>query len=332
MTMLTLLANPKMNPRLQARVRSSVSGRRRNALRSRASARLLSLLRVGGVIGVAAIVALGLLTRRRINSEFTAAKQELLNAWFAETRGVSVDDFAQFARVEAALSQMAGNYQGDVVVERLRSPAALAEALRAPAIYVRGPLAAFASQADIRKIANDSGRDALLSCLLDPPAERSEKALLPKARAALLGSAAQDPPIREVSRLFELESGIQFLKQEWGDRVRGARDLQELSKLSRELRHAPILRAKHALKSRLLIGVADEANEGNGPTELDGEHRHQVRLLVSDIATGDVLLRQRRVVDPAWITANRRSQYARELDGCRFALEVREQVSSPIGP
>ena len=66
-------------------------------------------------------------------------------------------------------------------------------------------------------------------------------------------------------------------------------------------------------------------------TELDGENAHYVRLVVLELETGRALLVVRRQVDPTWVSPNRRSLYARELDGCKLALEVRDAVQGSPG-
>ena len=111
-----------------------------------------------------------------------------------------------------------------------------------------------------------------------------------------------------------------------------ARSSQELAELERELRKAPIDATRSALRARLLIAVLDEPKEGTGPTELDGEHAHHVRILLADLPTQKPLLRMRRPVDPSWITPGRRPRYARELDGCKLGLDLRDAVTAGPAP
>jgi hypothetical protein len=185
----------------------------------------------------------------------------------------------------------------------------------------------------IAQAARESGKDSLLLCLLAPPASTSEKTLLEEARAALSGSARLQKVTQNVRRLHELELGLPFLVPAWGERVQSSRDLQELRRLDRALTEAPILAAKSAVASKLLIAALDEPKEGSGPTELDGEHVHSVRIFFWDMVRDKTLLSLRRRVDPSFISPGRRAAYARELDSCKLGVELRQAVSerSPLG-
>jgi hypothetical protein len=323
----TLLANRKMHPSLAARVAASVSGRRNHAVVRRSTARLVSLVRLVAVAGVAALVIAIVLTKHRERVEFRRARTALLELWTKQSAALTAADSNFLGRLETILVSGAGEYKGDFVAEALRPTGAFTTALARPAVYVRGSMATLASSAGVIKAASESGKDALLLCLLDPPAERTEKQLLPKARIALGGGTSLSEVVPNVRRLHDAEVGLPFLLPSWGERVQNAKEPQDLVRLERELKKAPLEATKRVLRSELLIAVYDEPNEGSGVTELDGEHAHAVRLVVIDLASGNPLLRFRKQVDPSWITPNRRSMYARELDGCKFALDVRQAVS-----
>jgi hypothetical protein len=320
----TLLVNRKMEPALAARLQLGVSLLRRGSRRTRLTARMRAVLRLAAALGVLGILSLGFLARHRAQTEFATKRLELLNDWAIESNGVTPAEFERSDRIGTWLREAAGAYPGDMTSERIRDAGGWKQVFESTVIYARGPIAAFETPAKLVAAARDSGKDALLLCLLEPPTDRVEKALLVKARAALGGDGQLRLP--NVSRLFDVLTGTPYLRTEWRERIQGAPDIQELVRLARELRRAPLNRAKLALKSRALIAAIDEPNAGDGPTELDGEHRHFLRLLVWDLSTGEVLLRQRRLVDPAWVSPNRRSQYARELDGCRAAIEVRDRA------
>jgi hypothetical protein len=74
----------------------------------------------------------------------------------------------------------------------------------------------------------------------------------------------------------------------------------------------------------LLIAAMDEP--AAGPADLDGERAHDVRVQIVDLRAGKVLLRARKHVDPAWLTASTRSTYAAGVDGCALAYDIRSVV------
>ena len=71
----------------------------------------------------------------------------------------------------------------------------------------------------------------------------------------------------------------------------------------------------------------DEPGEPGGPTELDGERAHAVRIGIVALGPAKVLLRMRKRVDPSWISTAKRPEYASGLDGCKLALDVYESVN-----
>jgi hypothetical protein len=324
----TLLVNRKMNPALTARVETSVTGRRPKSKATRSTARRTSILRLAAVVGIAAPIAVMASGYRRSRAELRDARAALAGEWTRQTGSLSADDQGILGRTEEQLRAFAGQYPGDLTVEQLGPAGSLGAVLGRPSIYVRGPIAAFQTPKGVALAARESGKDACLLCLLDPPSSRDEKSLLGKARAALVGGEPVQKLTPNVHRLHELEVGLPFLTPAWGERVQSARDTRELSRLERELRKAPIGATQSALRARLLIAVLDEENEGTGPTELDGEHAHHVRILMAELPAQKPLLRLRRRVDPSWITPSRRSRYARQLDSCRLALDLHDAVTA----
>jgi hypothetical protein len=69
----------------------------------------------------------------------------------------------------------------------------------------------------------------------------------------------------------------------------------------------------------------DEPGE-SGPADLDGERPHQVRAAIVDLRTDKLLIRVRKRVDPDWLAASTRSNFASAVDGCALALDVRASV------
>lgn len=322
----TLLVNPKMNPELAARVHASVTGRRGETMAARSTARFVATVRFAVILGFAAVVAAIALQVHRDRAELARRRSTLFRTWSAQASSLLPRDRGFLARLEHLLARHAGPYSGDFVAVELRSPEGLEEALTRPSVYIRGPLAALGTSAGLARAAADSGKDSVLLCLLAPPDARSEKQLLKTARLAMSGGAPVGQLTPQVHRLLEAEVALPFVMPAWGERIGDAKDAYALGRLESALRKAPIAAARKVLKSELAIAVFDEPPSGGAPTELDGENKHTIRLAILEIDSGKPLLVMRRLVDPAWITPNRRSLYARELDGCRFALEVRDTV------
>jgi hypothetical protein len=202
--------------------------------------------------------------------------------------------------------------------------------LARPAVYVRGPLSALASTQRIADAASSSMKDPLLVCLLDPPAARTEKALLAKVREVYGTALATTPQAPNVSRFAAAEAGLPFLLPPWAGRVRAAQDPEEIEKLDHELSRAPVEEAKRAVKADVLVAAMDEPGDGSGPTELDGERAHFVRVGIVDLAADKVLLRVRKHVEPSWISEAKRPQYAAGLDGCGLAMDVRDTAIGAV--
>jgi hypothetical protein len=321
----TFLTTSKMNPALAARVEASVRGRQGRAKASvvrriTAIARLVMVLTI--VFGIYSVVT----GRRRDRRELERSRADLLNAVHAHGASLTTDDRAVVARTGSWLGRLAGPYEGDLVAHELRTPGALAAALARPTLYIRGPIDEVASPAQVTEAAATSVKDALLLCLLSPPASRAEKVLLEKVRIARSGGAVVEEHSAHVRRLHDAIVGLPILLPPWSERVRTAEDQAELARLRRELDRAPIERAKQAAKAELLLVVLDEPGDGKGPTELDGERAHFVRVVLVDVASERPLLRLRHFVDPGRISAGNRPTYASGLDGCGLAFDVHESV------
>jgi hypothetical protein len=320
----TFLVNPKMSAALALRVEASVGGRSSVEAAAFRSKRRLgrALLRLAVVACAVFAVASVWRARRRERAALERAREELVADRSRRVADLAEADLALLGRVEPWLVRSAQSYEGDVTAPELRSAADLAGVSSRPLLYVRGPIGAFRDSLSIADAASSSYKDALLVCVVDPPAARTEKALLPRVLVSYGGGAAVEQATPNARLLQELEASLPVLDGRWSARVRSARSLPELDKLRRELGRAPVERGVQAAKAEILMAVLDEPGPGEGPTELDGERPHDVRVAIVDIARSKILLRVRRHADPAWISEGRRPRYAAGLDGCAIALDI----------
>jgi hypothetical protein len=199
--------------------------------------------------------------------------------------------------------------------------------LALPTLYVRGPLDALARPDRLSEVAASSSKDAFVLCLLAPPEARTEKALRLKASAAAAQSKATLQVSAHVERLAPLLQALPLLGREWADRVRGAETSEALERLAKLVAAAPLTAAARAAKARQLLLVLDETAAATGPTELDGERAHPVRVVLVDLSSAESRLRFRGKVDPAWLSDQARAAYASGIDSCALALDFRHAVS-----
>lgn len=322
----TLLVTGSMSPSLAARVQAAVSGQSQPKMarksRLKAGLRLLAFAALFG--GVASALHL----RQKRVEQLDQRRAELLSELMHHSEQLSHADRALPGRVTAAIAEQASAvYAGDVVSPELRTRAQLNEALGAPTLYLRGPLDGLARPERVGELASSSSKDAFLLCLLDPPVERSEQALRLKASAAY----AQGPSMlatSHVERVAPLLQVVPLLGSEWKARVRMAENVGTLEVLSRVMNAAPLQAAIRSAKSRQLLLVLDETATGSGPTELDGERAHAVRVALVDLTSGEARLRFRGKVDPSAFSDQGRIKYASGLDGCALALDLRTAVEA----
>jgi hypothetical protein len=332
----TFLVTSKMDPALAARVLASVrargvapDGRGRRALAWTGKA-LRSLLRLAVLPTLALIAGSVALRMYRERRDVERERAQILANLRSRGDGLTDDDKRLVERTTAWLTAGAAAYEGDFVAPDLRGPGALKAVLALPSVYVRGPIDGLAAPSRLAEVAALSYRDALVLCLVDPPSARSEKAMMAQVRAAYAGSAEIELRAADVRRLEVAIAGLSFLQPAWEAKVQAA-EPDDLGGLRREIDRAPIKKAKLAAKSASLIFAVDEAGDGQGPTEIDGERPHAMRLEIVDLGLARVLLRARKRVDPAWISVDRRPEYARKLDSCAFAFDVLADVAR-LGP
>lgn len=325
--MATFLVTSRMDPALAARVEASVRGKRFDPTKRKPRG-LVAFARLAGVLVVVAIVSGVVQHRQRQKRDLEATRASLLAKVNDEAAPVSAANKTFVARATPWLLAAGKSYEGDVTAPELKTAADFDALLKKPTVYVRGPVAAFASTEAIADAAATSYKDAFLYCLVDPPTASTEKAMLTKVQTAHSGKTeAQTSSVR---RLNEALLGLPFFEPAFAAAVTNAETVDDLGKLRRELERAPLERARKALASSLLVTVVDEPNDPKGTTELDGEHLHWVRVTIVDLgpgsegsATAKVVLRRRKQVDPTWISEGRRPQYAGGLDACKLAYELR---------
>ncbi len=324
--MATFLVTKKMDPALAERVEASVHGARggaRGQLRPR-TVRLMRLAVAVCVVGVAWGVTDA---RRRERVAIETSRAELLAEVRTKSASLTSDDLAYLARAQAWLGRLAGAYEGDFIDDALKAPGAMGDALERPAVYVRGPIDDFTTLDGTKRAAAASAKDALAMCLVDPPSSRTEKAALAKVRSAYAKAGELEKATASMRRLFDVDAGLEMLGS-WVDRVKSAREEDDIDALREELEKAPIDSAVRGAKSSLLVVAMDEAGDGTGPTELDGERPHAVRVGLVDLTASKLLLRVRRDVDPGWISSSKRAVYASGIDSCALAFDVREAAGS----
>jgi hypothetical protein len=327
--MATLLTTRKMSPELAARVEASVRGRRAPP-GARIAPRSVSLIRLGlfAMFGVGAswLALFWHQAREHLERE----RSMLLQRVEREAASLNEDDHANLGRVRSWLQRSSSGYPGDFIAEEVGTPDGFTATIARPTIYVRGKVAGFKTAAGIEQTASASAIDAFVSCLMDPPRSRTEKALLARARTTYAAAERMRQATLHVQRLHHALVGLPFLAADWKARVVAADDQRSLDKLRRYFERAPIEAAKRAAKARLLLVAMDEPADTTAVAELDGERAHVIRVKLVDLAIDKLLLQLRRRVDPSWLSDGARAEYASGIDSCALALDVHDAVNGIV--
>jgi hypothetical protein len=319
--MATFLTNPRMNPALAARIRASLRQNRPRA--GHVNVRWTAVLRLAALIAiVVGWVSLSVF-RRHENDRLEGARRSLVDAVSAKRAELSADDMGTRDRAVAALQRATGPYEGDHIATEARSPEALSALLARPVLYVRAPIDGFANEDAILRAAVLSAPDAFVRCLVEPPTARTEKALL----AAIRGDPEHPRAEVHVHRLYDLLAGLPLLQPRFKARAQDATKLRDLSRMQDEVRVAKLDQTIAAARARLLLFVMDEPSAPGGPTELDGERPHDVRVTLFDLTQRSPLLRMRRRVDPSVFSDRGRATRAASLDACALSFDVREAAA-----
>jgi hypothetical protein len=318
----TLLVTSRMSPALAARVQAAVSGRHARRRPLKAALRLLTFAFV-----LTSVVGIVHFRQQRVQ-QLETRRAELLASLEQAGHSLTRTDRELPTRVAAAIAlETAPLYAGDLFAQDVRSAAHLTEALSLPTLYLRGPLDALARPERVSEVASGSSKDALVLCLLAVPDARTEKALRAKASAAYAGGKSVEVTAH-IERLAPLVQALPLLGREWATRIQVAETPEALQTLQKLVDAAPLAAAVRAAKARQLLLVLDETGAGSGPSELDGERAHPVRVVLTDLTNGETRLRFRHDVDPGWLSDHARAQYASGIDSCALAMDVRAAATT----
>ncbi len=321
--MRTFLTTSRMSSELAARIEASVSGRR-VAPGMKRSPRKVSFFRILLVVTVAACIFGVAVLRKQEKQRVEAERSALLERLEREASRVTSGDQEALQRSLAWLERAPKTAPEDFVAAELLTPAGWSARLSHPTLYVRGTQDELASAARIEQTALASAPDAFVLCLHDPPAARSEKALLGRTRASY-GSGLQ-ATAGHVHGLRDALVTRPFLQGAWRQQLALADDRRTIERLRRDFERAPFERARSVWAARQLLFVVDEPTDTSGPTELDGERPHPVRVGLVDLESDTLILHLRLRVDPRWLSDKARTEYARGIDGCTLAFDVREKL------
>lgn len=311
-----------MSPALSARVQAAVSGRQAPRRPLKSLLRILTFaFVVASVVGVVRF-------RQQRQQRLETQRAELLASLQQAGKSLTRTDRELPARVATTIAlEAAAGYLGDQLPQELRNEAQLMAVLSQPTLYVRGPLDALARPERVSEVAASSSKDAFVLCLLAPAEARTEKALRLKASAAYAQSKSLEVT-QHVERLAPLLQALPLMGRDWTRRIQAAETAPALQILQKLVDAAPLAAAVRAAKARQLLLVLDEAGTSTGPSELDGERAHAVRVVLTDLTSGDARLRFRRNVDPAWLSDQARAQYASGIDSCALAMDLRQAVTA----
>ena len=325
----TFLTTPKMSPELAARVEASVTGR--PVGKNKMSPKVVAVLRFVGIAGMIGIVVWLFVVRRRAADALEADRNALLAQLHEYTSQATDADRGILRRIETWVAEHSGAYEGDLVDDVLHGDTRSATLAR-PILYLRGPVEGFKTLQGLADMGQTTFRDAFVLCLFDPPSKATEKTLREAARAVLAPNNDRNKATAHVERFHTARAGLPFFLPPWEESVRSVSDSRELAKMRNQLKRAALDDAIRAMKARLLLVAMDEPKEGNGPTEIDGANKHYVRVMLLDLDTDKVLLRQRKLVDPSWIPTDRRGEHSNGMNSCELGMEIRAAMAGTPAP
>lgn len=317
----TFLTNANMNPALRARIVRSLSGRSRS---SRLPPRFVAALRLVSVLGIALAIGTYVSHRREQAETLRRTKQDLIERIERHATGISEEDRKTVPRAREWLERLGAAYAGDRVGPELGTPEAVAREFRRPAAYVRADSAELSSPASIASAIAESTPESLVRCLYDPPEARDEKALLERLRDS---GAVREGSALLVEPLGAAEVALPLLDPAFAEQVERADHVAQVRELARVVEGAPLLEARRAARAEVLVVALDEPKPSGVVVELDGTHRHAVRIHVVDLRAERELGRVRLEADPEWVSESKRVKHARALVDCRLGFDARRALA-----
>ncbi len=312
----TFLVSPRMSPALAARVRRSVQGSGTGPLLTRSRKR--ALVRAGLVVTLVALaVTLGVSYRNAART-LEAKKGRLLSRIASEAAARPPDSTSLLARASRALVDAATAAASEPVKPTAEMLARIASR---PSLYVRGRTADFTVAQHVAERAADTRKDALLACLLDPPADAS---LQEKVRAVYRGGAFARPPLERVRLLHDLVVTSTYLSHDFANRVTAAKQPTRVGELEEIFERAHLERLRESARAELLIYALDEPKLHGTLIEFDGASDHFIRIGVVDLQTAQALVRGRVHAEPRRFQEKSQARYLAGLSDCRAALDLRE--------
>lgn len=301
--MATLLTNRRMDPALRARIEESVSARKSGVA-------YRALVRFGITLTVGAALVSFYVQRRGGERALEQQRSALLAEIHEHAAAFGPRERSAIGHIEKALERLVGSYEGDVEAHDL--------VRTRPTVYVHGALDGFSTPVSIQRSSAASSNDAFAACWVDPPRSRTESRVVARVKTAYAGGVAMP----NVHRLGDAYAALRLLEPSWEARVRKAHDEHDMLVLQNELHRTPFEDGKQALDAEVLLAVVDEPGDPASPAELDGERPHDVRVLLFDLASEQVLLRTRKRVSPDDWASAARAELASGLDACALAFDL----------
>lgn len=320
----TSLLTPKMSPALRSRVLSSIR-RRSGAVSVRKAEPVRRTLPIrSSVVVLVLFVAFAVIREQRTRSaEIQAAKTQLLNTR-AEMRSALPPRAANLGeRLMKALRQEAGVYLGDIQHASMRSLEDWDRISSRPLLYARFDVHASVPHERLEGALAESRVDSFVLCLKKPPADRTEKELMKRVADAY--GATESEFTQNIHRAADALLVLRVLDASMDRELERAESLETVVRLQQVWDEAAVASKLAAVSGEVLLLMIDEPKLPGTPVELDGASVHGVRVVILDLSgERDVVLhRSHHDSNPEWVSERRRHQYAKQLEGCRLAHDIR---------
>ncbi|HSC89417.1 MAG TPA: hypothetical protein VLC09_19175 [Polyangiaceae bacterium] len=316
-----------MSPRLRARVLRSVQGQSRLERRGATAANpvrrttpsTIAALRVGALL---ALLALALFSRRawtERKDELARARAQLLGEVKRASSALDARFSERRATAERFLDQAAREHPAS---EKSLDPAALRALLEGPLLYLRGPIEAMQTSEGRSQAMLDTRNDALLGCLLKPPAAIEDRATLDAVRAVYRGDHLPAERTERISGLLDFEIAETYLGPAFRERIAAAADIGAVRQLSMTFTKARPASHARATHSATLLYALDEPKSPGSLSEIDGASDHFIRVGVVDLDAAELRFARRVHSQPERTPADKKLRYARGFSECAAVLEL----------